>query len=104
MENVKDWGWTAVMFLIGVIGWFARTKVHDHKEEHVRMHEAIAKKASAEDVARMQANVEKLFDQSRQDKSEILGAINDVGEKINRFQVSVTEQLGKKVDREELRR
>lgn len=105
MEELKTWGWLIVMSIATpIISWFVRTGIRDHKEEHSLLKEELASKANAVELERTRAHVEKLFDQARHDKSEILGAIRDLGDKIGQIQVSVVEQLGRKVDREELKR
>lgn len=101
MEELLSWGWAIVM---PVIGWFVRAGIKVHDEKHKELAALLATKADADDLKRTQAHVEKLFDQARQDKTEIIGAIRDLGDKIGQIQVSVVEQLARKVDREELRR
>jgi len=61
-------------------------------------------KADAAELVRVRDVQGKIFDQMREDKTEILGAIGDLTGSFHGFSQKVTEELGKRPTREELKR
>mgnify|MGYP001615601548 CR=1 FL=1 len=61
-------------------------------------------KADVAEVTRIRDAQGKIFDQMREDKTEILGAIGDLKGSFHDFSNKVTEELGKRPTREELKR
>lgn len=87
----------AVMALLGLL-------YRAHVAEHRRIDQRLEKKASSDDVARHESDIKSLFRQSSQDKKEILDAVGRLSTQMNTQYHRITEELGQRPKRDELKK
>lgn len=118
MDDLKDWllgiAGTILVALVGLVWRMQRSEMHSLKNQLQTMQSQIDGKASTEELNRQRANITALFDHQRQDnekfiemmredKREILAAVQAVGDRVDDARRYFTEELGKRPTREELR-
>lgn len=87
----------AVMALLGLL-------YKAHLAEHRRIDKLIEKSAHIDDVTRHEADIKSLFRQASQDKKEILDAVGRLSTQMNSQYHRITEELGQRPKRDELKK
>ena len=98
---MKALGAVSAMFAAAIAGGVAMWKGTNKRIAAVEA--SLAAKSDAREVTRVRDAQGKIFDQMREDKKEIMGAIGDLTGSFHEFAQKVTEELGKRPTRDELR-
>lgn len=97
---------SAVLALLGLQKWSARRKVtldarFDKKADKQAVNNVLAAVTAEQTLQR--GYFKSVFEQQRQDKTEILSAIGSLTDSFHRFETKAIEELGKRPTRDELR-